>query len=196
MRTSRSRRNPPVSESPAYRQDLANPLPGSYVGPASGAPATATRRPSDGDEHGGHGPLRLGRPLPARRAAQRGRAHDPRHGARLCAGQAAAARAGGFRRGEDRHRDLPRDGRSRPARHHRARGIWRCGRFLCRLRSGGARGGAGRFGLSLDDERAEFAGDVPDPGVRFGRDEEAAAAQARDRGIYRLLRPHRTRCRV
>jgi hypothetical protein len=41
--------------------------------------------------------------------------------------------------------------------------LWRGGCLLCRLWPGGARGGAGRFRLSLDDERAVEPGDASDP---------------------------------
>ena len=138
----------------------------------------------------------VGRSVPARRAAHRRRAHDPRHRARLCAGQAAAARHQGLSRGEDRPRDLQRDGRTRPDRHHAAGGIWLRQCELRRLWPGGARDRARRFRLSLDELGAVVAGDAPD--LRLWRREPAQeiSAQARDRRMGRLLRPDRARCRL
>ena len=62
--------------------------------------------------------------------------------------------------------------------------------------AGGARGRAGRFRLSLDDERAVLAGDVSD--LRLWRRDAAqeVSAEARHRRMGRLLRPDRARCRL
>ena len=138
----------------------------------------------------------MGRSVPARRSAHRRRAHDPRHRARLCAGQAAAAHHRGLSRGKDRPRDLQRDGRARPARHHAAGRIWRRRRELCRLWPGRARDRARRFRLSLDDLGAVVAGDVPDLCLWRRAPAQEISAEARDRRMGRLLRPDRARCRL
>ena len=138
----------------------------------------------------------VGRSVPARRAAHRRRAHDPRHRARLCAGQAVAAHRQGLSRREDRPRDLQRDGRTRPDRYHAAGGIWLRQCQLRRLWPGGARDRARRLRLSLDELGAVVAGDVSD--LRLWRREPAQEipAQARHRRVGRLLRPDRAGCRL
>ena len=140
--------------------------------------------------------LRLERSLPDRGSACRRRAHDPRCGGGLCGRQARAAHRGSLSRGEDRSGDLPRDGRGGPARHHHPGGIWRPRRRLRDLRPGRARGRAGRFRLSLDDERAVVAGDVSDPCLRLGGAAQEVSAEARLRRMDRLLRPDRAGCRL
>ena len=154
----------------------------------------SVRPQSQGQAGGGFFPV--GRSVPARRAAHRRRAHDPRHRARLCAGQAAAAGGQGLSRREDRPRDLQRDGRARPDRRHAAGGIWLRQRELRRLRPGRARDRARRFRLSLDELGAVVAGDVSD--LRLWRREPAQEipAEARDRRVGRLLRPDRAGCRL
>ena len=138
----------------------------------------------------------MGRSVHARRAAHRRRAHDPRHRARLCAGQADAAHHQGLSGGEGRSRHLPRDGRTRPDRHHAAGGIWLRQCQLRRLWPGGARDRARRFRLSLDEFGAVLAGDASD--LRLWRREPAQeiSAEARHRRMGRLLRPDRARCRL
>ncbi len=138
----------------------------------------------------------MGRSVHARRAAHRRRADDPRYRARLCAGQAAAAHHQGLSGREGRPRHLSRDGRTRPDRHHAARGIWLRQRQLRRLWPGGARDRAGRFRLPLDEFGAILAGDAPD--LRLWRREPAQEipAEARHRRVGRLLRPHRARRRL
>ena len=140
--------------------------------------------------------LRLERSVPDRGPADRGRAHDPRRGGKLCRRQARAAHRGGLSRGKDRSGDLPRDGRGGPARHHHPGRIWRAWRRLCDLRAGRARSRARRLRLPLDDDRAVVAGDVSDPRLRLGGAAQEVPAEARQRRMDRLLRPDRARRRL
>ena len=142
------------------------------------------------------GEFPVGRSVHARRATHRRRAHDPRHRARLCAGQAAAARHQGVSGREDRSRDLQRDGRTRPDRHHPAGGIWLRQCQLCRLWPGRARDRARRFRLSLDEFGAVVAGDAPDLCLWRREPAQEISAQARHRRVGRLLRPDRAGCRL
>jgi hypothetical protein len=135
--------------------------------------------------------LCLGRPVPDRRPADRGRAHGARRRRSLCRRQARAAHRGGLSRREDRSGDLPRNGRGRPARHHRSRGIWRPWRRLRHLWSRRPRGRARRFRLSLDDVGAVVAGDVPDLCLWLGGAAQEVPAQACFGRVDRLLRPDR-----
>ncbi len=88
--------------------------------------------------------LRLGRPVPARRAAERGGAAGPRRGARLRPGPAGAADPDGAPHRELRSGDHDRDGRPRPARPDHPRGLRRRRRLLRRLRPDRPRGRARR----------------------------------------------------
>ena len=143
------------------------------------------------------GPIRLGRPAAAERAADRGRAHGARRRARLLPGQARAARAGGVPPREDRSGDLSRDGRARPARADDPRAIRRAGPELRQLRPDRARGGARGLGLPLDDERAVFAGDGADLRIRFFRTtKQKYLPKLASRRMDRLLRPHRAEPRL
>ena len=151
-------------------------------------------RPQDQGQAGG-GFLPMGRSVPARRAAHRRRAHDPRHRARLCAGQAVAAHRQGLSRREDRPRDLQRDGRTRPDRYHAAGRVWLRQCQLRRLWPGGARDRARRQRLSLDELGAVVAGDVSDLCLWRRKPAQEIPAQARDRRVGRLLRPDRAGCR-
>ena len=137
----------------------------------------------------------VGRSVHARRAAHRRRAHDPRHRARLCAGQAVAAHHQGLSGGKDRPRDLQRDGRTRPDRHHAAGGIWLRQCQLRRLWPGGARDRARRFRLSLDEFGAVVAGDASDLCLWRREPAQEIPAQARHRRMGRLFRPDRAGCR-
>ncbi len=78
---------------------------------------------------------------------------------------------------------------------HSAR-VRRRGPQLRVLRAHRARGRARRFGLSLDDERAELARDVPDLHVRQRSAAAQVPAEARHRRMDRLLRPHRAQPRL
>ena len=132
--------------------------------------------------------LPVGRPLPAQRSADRRRAHDPRHRACLCAGKASAARDRRLSQRAHRSRDLPRNGRTRPARRDRARGIRRRRRELCQLWPGRARSRGGGLRLSLDDVGAILARHVSDLHLRLGRAAQEVPAEARLGRIHRLLR--------
>ena len=105
----------------------------------------------------------------------------------LCAGKAAAARHRGVSRGEDRPGNLSRDGRARAARADASRRLWLRRRLLCLLRARRARGRAGRFRLSLDDERAVVARHVSDLGLRRRKPAAKISAEARDRRMDRLF---------
>ena len=128
-----------------------------------------------------HERVQLGRPVRPRIAADRGRAARPEDRLRLREGPAATARARRLPRGEDRSRDLPRNGRTRLPRADDLAGIWRRGARLCRLRPHRARGGAGRFRLSLDDERAVVARHAADRAIRLARAEGEISAETRAR---------------
>ena len=110
--------------------------------------------------------------------------------------KAAAAHRLGLRRGAVRSRGALRDGRARPARHYATGRVRRVRCRPRRLRAGHARDRGGRFRLSLGDERAILAGDVPDPVVRLGGAEAEVPAQDGARRDDRLLRPHRGRRRL
>jgi len=116
-----------------------------------------------GDTH--HGQKRrlpLGRPLSSRPATERWRAHGARRGCGLLPGQAGTARARGLPPREDGREHLSRDGRSGPAGPHHPRAVRRPGPELCGLRPDRPRSGARGFGLPLDGQRAELAGDGAD----------------------------------
>ena len=98
-----------------------------------------------------------------------------------------------FRQEEDRPRDLPRDGRTRPARADHLAGIRRRRARLRRLWPHRARSRAGRLRLPLDDERAVVAGHGADRDVRHRGAEAEVSAEARPRRVDRLLRPDRDR---
>ena len=115
---------------------------------------------------------------------------------RLRAGAARAARARGVPHREGGRLDLPRDGRARPARHRHSRAVRRRRHGLRQLRPRRARSGAGGFGLPLDDERAGLARHGADQRVRHRRAEAEIPAEARDRRVDRLLRPHRAESRL
>ena len=76
------------------------------------------------------------------------------------------------------------------------RGLWRRRSRLRLLWAGGARDRAGRFRLPLDDERAVVARDVSDLRLWRRNPAQEVSAQARDRRVGRLLRPHRARRRL
>ena len=133
----------------------------------------------------------VGRSAADREPAHRGRADDPRFGARVCDEGAEAANREGLSRGKDRSEALPPDGRGGSPRRDPAGGVRLRQRGLCRLRAGRARGRAGRLRLPLDDERAELARHVSDPRLwRRGAAEEIPAGPGA-RGAHRLFRPDR-----
>ncbi len=101
-----------------------------------------------------------------------------------------------FRNQHHRPRDLPRDGRARPARPDHSRAVRRPGPQLRLLRPDRARGRARRLGLPLDDERAVLAGHGADQRVRHRGAEAEVPAQAGHRRMDRLLRPDRARPRL
>ena len=113
-----------------------------------------------------------------------------------CQEKLMTARAGGQPAREVPSRDHERDGRARPSGLDAAREIRLRRRQLHDLRSGRARGRAGRFGLPLGDERAVLAGHASDLCLWQRRAAPEIPAQARDRRMGRLLRPHRARPRL
>ena len=143
-----------------------------------------------------HPAVRLAGSVRSRSSADRRGAARPRHGRRLCAGEAAAARDLGLSRGAVRPRDHERDGRARPARRDDPSRIWRRRPRLCQLRPDRPRGRARRQRLPLGDVGAVEPRDVPDLRLRLGGAAAEISAQARDRRMGRLLRPDRARCRV
>ena len=140
--------------------------------------------------------LRLGRPLPARRAAERGGAAGPRRRPRLRRGPAGAADPDGAPHRELRPGDHDRDGRPRPARPDHPRGLRRRRRLLRRLRPDRPRGRARRLGLPLGDERAVEPGHAPDLRLRHRRAAREVPAEARQRRVGRRLRADRARPRL
>ena len=115
---------------------------------------------------------------------------------RLRPGPAGAADPRGQPAGDLRPRDHDRDGRPRPPRRHHPRGVRRRRGQLRELRADRPRGGAGRFGLPLGDERAVEPGHAPDLRLRQRRAAGEVPAQARPRRVGRLLRPDRARPRL
>ncbi len=140
--------------------------------------------------------LQLGRRLPARGPAHRRRADDPRHGAGVLPVEARPAGDRGLRPGDDRPRDLHRDGRARPAWRDDPRKVRLRRRQLRRLRPRRPRGRACRQRLPLDELGAVLAGDVPDLCLRLGSAAHEIPAQARHRRVGRLFRPDRARRRL
>ena len=74
--------------------------------------------------------------------------------------------------------------------------IWRRRAQLCELRPDRARGGAGRQRLSLGHVGPVLARHAPDQRLRHRGAEAEISAEARDRRMGRLLRPHRARRRL
>ena len=105
--------------------------------------APEAQHPRDGPRQARR--LRLGRPVPARRAAERGGAAGPRRRPRLRPGPAGAADPDGAPHRELRPGDHDRDGRARPARPDHPRGLRRRRRLLRRLRPDRPRGRARRL---------------------------------------------------
>jgi len=138
----------------------------------------------------------MGRPVPARSAAHRRRTHDPRHGPGIRAGEAAAARDRCLYERGDRSRDLPRDGHSRPDRRDASGRVRLRGRGIRVLRARCARNRAGRFRLSLDEQRSVVVGDVSHLRLRRRRAAQTLSAEARQRRVGRLLRSDGTGRRI
>ena len=139
--------------------------------------------------------VQVGRRAAPRRAAQRGRARDPRCRAAILPGEAAPARARSQPPREVPPRDHERNGRDGFSRRDPRRLRLRRGQ-LRHLRPDRARGGAGRFRLPQRVLRAVLAGDVSDLRLRLRGTEGKIPAEAAQRRVRRLLRPHRTRRRL
>ena len=91
---------------------------------------------------------------------------------------------------------FPRNGRAGPARRDASGRVRRRRAELRLLWTDRARDRARRLGLPLDDERAEFAGDVSDLRLRLRCAAQEIPADARQRRIDRLLRPDRAEPRL
>ena len=142
------------------------------------------------------GPVRLGRPAAARRAAHRRRAHGARRRAAYCQEKLAPRVLEAFRHEKTDpaiFREMGELGLLGPTIPEQYGGA---GLNYVSLRPDRARGRARRLRLPLDDERADLAGDGADQRVRHRGAEAEVPAEARHRRVDRLLRPDRAEPRL
>ena len=138
----------------------------------------------------------MGRSVPFRQPAQRGRKAGPRQRARIRASETDAPHPRSQPQRALRPRDHDRDGRTGAFGFDPAAGI-RLRRGQSRLlRADGARDRTRRLRLPLGDERAVVAGHASDLRIRLGGTAPEIPAQAGDGGNPRLLRPDRARLRL